>query len=68
MAAVAPIGPLVQKLPYAVGAALKKKKKKERKERKEMKINIGLKPAFAVSLRWSLRGHFLNHASAIAGW
>ena len=67
LAAVAPIGPLVQKLPYAVGAALKKKKK-ERKERKEMKINIGLKPAFAVSLRWSLLGHFLNHASAIAGW
>ena len=37
-AAAAPIGPLVWELPYATGAALKKKKKK--KERKEKRKQI----------------------------
>ena len=35
LADAAPIQPLVQELPYAVGAALKKKKKERKKERKK---------------------------------
>ena len=36
-AAVAPIGPLAWELPYAAGAALKRKKRKEKKKKKKIR-------------------------------